>query len=65
MSVEYQKEIQSKVRLANRKTPEKESEWLIFHCKIDQEIKNAATKVVRANMKSIIEELYSENYIYI
>ena len=47
MSVEYQKEIQPKVSCSSRKThhPEKESDWLILHCKIEQTIiKKAATK---------------------
>ena len=47
MSVEYQKEIQLKVSCSSRKThhPEKESDWLILHCKIEQTIiKKAATK---------------------
>ena len=53
------------VAAGNRKThhQEKESDWLIFHCKIEQTIKKEANKVVRANMKSFIEELYW--YIYI
>ena len=47
----------------HRKThyPEKESDWLIFYFKIVQTIKKAATKVVRANIKSFMEELFSEN----
>ena len=45
--------------------PKKKSDGLIFHCKIGQTIKKAANKVVRANMKFFIEELYSENYKYI
>ena len=58
ISVEYQKEIQSKVGFSRtRKThhPEKESDYLIFHCKIEQTLKKEKL------MKSFMEELYSEN----
>ena len=57
---EYQKDIQSKVAVGlayknlSYRHAEKESDWLIFHCKIEQTAKKAASKVVKRTFRELI-----------